>query len=84
MNSESRFSYRFEQRVCDVSLGNLKELEFSKEFKGDVEGLPCEFIRRDKGNVRAFERFIERWGHCVVRRAYGGKSKILLLFYQVV
>ena len=43
-------------------------------FRSDVEGLPDNLCPSDEGKRRAFEKFFERWGHCVVRRAFGGEN----------
>ena len=32
-SSPTSYSYRFEQRVCEVSLGNLQDLDITREFR---------------------------------------------------
>ena len=70
--SENKYSYRFEQRVCAVSMGNMEDLHITQNFRSDVEVLPDKFCLSAEGKRRVFERFFQKWGHCVVSKAFGG------------
>jgi len=76
-SSPTKYSYRFEQRVCAVSMGNFEDLAITRDFRSDVEALPDKFCASDEGKRRPFEKFFERWGHCVVRKAFGGGSIVV-------
>ena len=41
--SENKYSYRLEQRVCAVSMGNLEDLDIARDFRSDVDALPDKF-----------------------------------------
>ena len=73
-STSKEYSFLFEQRMFELSMGNYEELSFTEDFKSDVQKLPKEFRVTDQDNRKNIEKFFNRWGHFVITKAYGGGS----------
>ena len=69
-------SFFVEERLFELSIENLKtgKMTVTPSFSTAVKGLPNTFDIKDAKTRSTFEQFFAKWGHFVVKQAYGGGS----------
>ena len=67
-------SFLFEQRLYKVEMSDFPDDKFTKNFIDDVNDLPLVFNEHNIDIKQKFQRFFNRWGHCVVTSAFAGGS----------
>ena len=69
-------SFFVEERLFELSIANLRtgKMTATPSFSTAVKALPNKFDIKNAKTRSTFEQFFAKWGHFVVKQAYGGGS----------